>query len=110
MLLLAQDQFGQIWILGLESNWKTKHCILLGLAIRFCALTYYNAYGYILCSIILCLVSATSNKMKAKDVWQKILVVGLIAITFAGWWFVRNAILYNGDFFTDLYVYNRNSF
>ena len=96
--VLATTMIIYLWILGLESNWKTKHCVLLGLAIGFCALTYYNAYGYILCSIILCLVSATSNKMKAKDVWQKILVVGLIAITFAGWWFVRNAILYNGDF------------
>ena len=96
--VLATTMIIYLWILGLESNWKTKHCVLLGLAIGFCTLTYYNAYGYILCSIILCLVSATSNKMKAKDVWQKILVVGLIAITFAGWWFVRNAILYNGDF------------
>lgn len=96
--VLATTMIIYLWILGLESNWKTKHCVLLGLAIGFCALTYYNAYGYILCSIILCLVSVTSNKMKAKDVWQKILIVGLIAITFAGWWFVRNAILYNGDF------------
>ncbi len=96
--VLATTMIIYLWILGLESNWKTKHCVLLGLAIGFCALTYYNAYGYILCSIILCLVSVTSNKMKTKDVWQKILIVGLIAITFAGWWFVRNAILYNGDF------------
>ena len=96
--VLATTMIIYLWILGLESNWKTKHCVLLGLAIGFCALTYYNAYGYILCSIILCLVSVTSNKMKAKDIWKKILIVGLIAIAFAGWWFVRNAILYNGDF------------
>lgn len=96
--VLATTMIIYLWILGLESNWKTKHCVLLGLAIGFCALTYYNAYGYILCSIILCLVSVTSNKMKAKEIWKKILIVGLIAIAFAGWWFVRNAILYNGDF------------
>ncbi len=96
--VLATTMIIYLWILGLESNWKTKHCVLLGLAIGFCALTYYNAYGYILCSIILCLISVTSNKMKAKDIWKKILIVGLIAIAFAGWWFVRNAILYNGDF------------
>ena len=96
--VLATTMIIYLWILGLESNWKTKHCVLLGLAIGFCALTYYNAYGYILCSIILCLVSVTSNKMKAKDIWKKILIVGLIAIAFAGWWFVRNAILYNGYF------------
>ena len=71
--------------------------MLLGLAIGFCALTYYNAYGYILCSIILCLVSVISNKMKSKDIWQKVLIVGLVAFAFAGWWFIRNAVLYNGD-------------
>lgn len=95
--VLATTMIIYLWILGLESNWKTKHCVLLGLAIGFCALTYYNAYGYILCSIILCLVSVTSNKMKSKDIWQKVLIVGLVAFAFAGWWFIRNAVMYNGD-------------
>lgn len=96
--VLATTMIIYLWILGLESNWKTKHCILLGLAIGFCALTYYNAYGYILCSIILCLVSVISNKMNAKDILKKVLIVGLVAFAVAGWWFIRNAILYNGDF------------
>lgn len=95
--VLATTMIIYLWILGLESNWKTKHCVLLGLAIGFCTLTYYNAYGYILCSIILCLVSVTSNKMKSKDIWQKVLIVGLVAFAFAGWWFIRNAVMYNGD-------------
>lgn len=96
--VLATTMIIYLWILGLESNWKTKHCILLGMAIGFCALTYYNAYGYILCSIILCLVSVISNKMKFKDIVEKVLIVGIIAFAVAGWWFIRNAILYNGDF------------
>ena len=86
-----------LWILGLESNWKTKHCILLGLSIGFCSLTYYNAYGYILCSVILCLVSVISNKMKIKEILQKVLIVALMAFAVAGWWFIRNAIIYDGD-------------
>ena len=67
--LLATTVIIYLWILGLESNWKNKHCVLLGIAIGFCTLTYYNAYGYILCSIILCLISV-----------------------------ILNAIIYNGDF------------
>ena len=86
-----------LWILGLESNWKTKYCVLLGLAIGFCALTYYNAYGYILCSIIICLISTISNKMKVKDIVQKAIIVSLVAFAVAGWWFIRNAIIYDGD-------------
>ena len=95
--VLATTMIIYLWILGLESNWKTKHCILLGLSIGFCSLTYYNAYGYILCSVILCLVSVISNKMKIKEILQKVLIVALIAFAVAGWWFVRNAIIYDGD-------------
>ena len=83
--VLATTMIIYLWILGLESNWKTKHCVLLGLAIGFCALTYFNAYGYILCSIILCLVSVISNKMKLKDIIQKVLIVAICAFLIAGW-------------------------
>ena len=95
--VLATTMIIYLWILGLESNWKTKHCILLGLSIGFCSLTYYNAYGYILCSVILCLVSVISNKMKIKEILQKVLIVALMAFAVAGWWFIRNAIIYDGD-------------
>lgn len=96
--LLASTIIIYLWILGLESNWKTKHCILLGITIGFCLLTYYNAYGYILCSIIICLISTISNKMKTKEIVQKASIVICIAFLVAGWWFIRNAIIYNGDF------------
>ena len=96
--LLATAIIIYAWILGLESNWKNKHCILLGVGIGFCALTYYNAYGYILCSIIICLISVISNKMKIKEILQKALIVASIAFFIAGWWFIRNAIIYDGDF------------
>lgn len=86
-----------LWILGLKSNWKTKYCILLGLAIGFCALTYYNAYGYILCSVIICLISTILNKMKVKDIIQKAIIVSFVAFVVAGWWFIRNAVIYDGD-------------
>lgn len=95
--ILATTMIIYLWILGLESNWETKHCVLLGLSIGFCALTYYNAYGYILCSIIICLISTILNKMKVKDIVQKSIIVSLVAFAVAGWWFVRNAIIYDGD-------------
>lgn len=96
--LLASTIIIYLWILGLENNWKTKHCILLGITIGFCLLTYYNAYGYILCSIIICLISTISNKMKTKEIVQKALIVMCVAFLIAGWWFIRNAIIYDGDF------------
>ena len=95
--ILATAMIIYLWILGLESNWKTKYCVLLGLAIGFCALTYYNAYGYILCSVIICLISTISNKIKVKDIAKKAIIVSLVAFAVAGWWFIRNAIIYDGD-------------
>ena len=95
--ILAISMIIYLWILGLESNWKTKHCILLGGAVGFCALTYYNAYGYILCSVLICLSSAVLNKMDAKEIAKKALLVASVAFAVAGWWFVRNAIIYDGD-------------
>ena len=95
--ILAISMIIYLWILGLESNWKTKHCILLGGAVGFCALTYYNAYGYILCSVLICLSSAVLNKMDAKEIAKKTLIVASVAFAVAGWWFVRNAIIYDGD-------------
>lgn len=95
--ILAISMIIYLWILGLESNWKTKHCILLGGAVGFCALTYYNAYGYILCSVLICLSSAVLSKMDAKEIAKKALIVASVAFAVAGWWFVRNAIIYDGD-------------
>lgn len=95
--MLATTIIVYLWILGLESNWKTKHCILLGISIGFCLLTYYNAYGYILCSIILCLTSVILKKMRPKQIFQKVLIVCIFATVIAGWWFIRNAIIYDGD-------------
>ena len=95
--ILAISMIIYLWILGLESNWKIKHCILLGGAVGFCALTYYNAYGYILCSVLICLSSAVLNKMGAKEIAKKALIVASVAFAVAGWWFVRNAIIYDGD-------------
>ena len=96
--LLATAMIIYTWILGMESNWKIKHCIILGLEVGFCALTYYNAYSYILCSILICITSAIVNKMKFKEIMQKGVIVAIIAFSIAGWWFIRNAVIYNGDF------------
>lgn len=46
------------WIKGIKTNWNCKWCIFLGVAIGLCALTYYNAYGFILCSIIVYCMSS----------------------------------------------------
>ncbi|MEI8201156.1 MAG: hypothetical protein WCG21_13940 [Eubacteriales bacterium] len=99
------------WIHGLTSHWSRLSCFELAASISVCALSYYNAYGFILCSILLYFadrlityreVFNPDYKSGRQQFWSQTgRQVGLItAIVFilAGWWFIRNAILYQGDF------------
>lgn len=49
------------WIIILKRGWNTKRSLLLSLGIIICALSYYNAYGWILSSIFL-LIFTTIKK------------------------------------------------
>lgn len=86
------------WILGLESDWDWKSCITMAIGIGICALSYYNAYGYILCSIIIYFVSGYIKKMNIKEFLKKGIAIFAIAFAIGGWWFIRSYILYDGDF------------
>lgn len=89
------------WIIGLESKWKLKSCILLGVGIGICALSYYNAYGFILTSVIIFIASYYRNwkdEVWKKDFWKKVAIISILAFIIAGWWFIRSAYLNNGDF------------
>lgn len=91
------------WIIGLEKKWNIRSCIILSIGLALCALSYYNAYGYILTSAILFIASyfinkTENNKIEIKNMFKKgFLIVG-ITFLLCGWWFIRSAIIYNGDF------------
>lgn len=91
------------WICGLKDKWNIKNCIMLAVGIGICALSYYNAYGYILTSAIIFIASYFVNKEKDKkvdykDLFKKGLLIALISFLICGWWFIRSIIIYNGDF------------
>ena len=85
-------------MIGLEKDWNYKSCILLGIGIGVCALSYYNAYGYILLSVIMYFTSNLIKKISIKTILKKGLIISAIAFLIAGWWFIRSIVLYNGDF------------
>lgn len=86
------------WITAIEDKWSLKSCIRLAIGIGICALSYYNAYGFILCSIILFLGYFIINKIEFNIMIKKGLLIFFIAFLIAGWWFVRSFIIYDGDF------------
>ncbi len=89
------------WVSGTKENWPIKRCALFAVALSICFLSYYNAYGFILCSailFILCVAFQGDRKIHWKPLFGKgFFIVGIVAVL-AGWWFVRNYLLYDGDF------------
>lgn len=87
------------WIIGLETKWNIKSCVGLAIGIGVCALSYYNAYGFILTSILIFVVTyMIDEKREIKDFVKKGIMISAISILIFGWWFIRSAIIYNGDF------------
>lgn len=93
------------WVRGIQDGWSARTCLLLGFGLGGCALTYYFGYGFILCSIPVFFISHrrhTKTKPEAwsaRHMWGMAGLIFLVAMVVGGWFFVRNAILYNGDIF-----------
>lgn len=89
------------WIIGLKQKWPMKSCLLLGIGMGLCAMSYYNAYGWLLTSVILFFVSNLAldhAKWKDRHFRVKIYVVAGLFAAIAAWWFIRSYIIYDGDF------------
>lgn len=89
------------WVRYLTEGWTYKNCIILAVGVAVCALSYYNAYGFILCSIFffgITLFMEAKKNSSYGDFAKKGLLVCAIVLILAAWWFIRNAILYDGDF------------
>lgn len=98
MALLGTAVIVYGWICGLETQWDRKSCVMLALGISVCTLTYYNSYGFILCSILLFGISVLYQKQGVRGLLKKGLLISAIVIALTGWYFVRNYLIYDGDF------------
>lgn len=91
------------WLEGLETRWNKSSCIGLAVGIGICALSYFNAYGYALCSVVLFITSMilyygkTGSRACAERILKRGCFIAVIVLLIAGWWFVRAAILFDGD-------------
>lgn len=91
-----------VWASYLKEGWSWKNCVVLAVGMALCALSYYNAYGWILCSFFFfCLTvlfcSGDSWKKRIQFLLSRGIVISLITFAGAGWWFIRNIVLYDGD-------------
>lgn len=96
------------WIRGYLEHWNLRVCVGLGISLGICALSYYFAYAYILCSIFVFFISVLrkqtitgisgKNGGRGYQVFLRANLIFWIAFAVAGWFFIRNFILYDGDF------------
>lgn len=87
------------WIIGIRSLWDKKSCILLIIGLSLCVLSYKNAYGYILLSLLL-YVYELYRSYKRNEIavmLKKGFIIFICVLILGGWFYVRNYVLY-GDF------------
>lgn len=93
------------WLTGRRDDWDMRSCITLAAGISLCALSYYNAYGFVLCSILV-FAASFAHRCEESGQWtfdwhtflRKGIFISAIVLMCISWWFIRNAVLYDGDF------------
>lgn len=86
------------WIDCLEHNWNTPSIILLSFGLGFCFLSYKFAYSYILVTFFLFIFNMVVKRKNIRAFLTKGFIIFFIVFIICGWNFIRNAILFNGDF------------
>lgn len=87
----------------LENHFAYSSCIVMSIGIILCALSYYNAYGFILSCILLFIAHYLSSqngrlRLDWKPFFRKGLFISALVLLGISWWFIRSYILYDGDF------------
>lgn len=89
--------------LGYKDSFNFKNCTITGIGMSLCALSYYNAYGYILCAVILFFIYYIEKRngkvtYNSKEAIKFGIYTACLCILLAGWAFIRSAIVLDGDF------------
>lgn len=91
------------WLQGADNGWDVGDRVYLGVSLGICALSYYFAYGYILASVVVFFVSShkkvREGAISRRTVFLGALTIFFIAFAVGGWFFIRNAMLHDGDIF-----------
>lgn len=102
MALMASAMILYYLLKGMRDSFSVRTCIWLGVSLSICMLSYYNAYGFLLTAVLIfvgCFLERVRKGERCMGEFGRkgLLILGLVLIL-AGWWFVRNYMLYDGDF------------
>ncbi len=86
---------------GHKQHWDRRSCIGLAASFALCLMSYYTVclWGAFACGycIISCLLDKTIVN-KASFIIGRSIFIAVITVCFSGFFFIRNALLHNGDF------------
>lgn len=91
------------WLDGIGRGWDRGSCTRLAAGVAVCALSYFNAYGYALFSIVIFVGSLAVLYAKrgagycVRAILKRGAYVSVLVFILAGWWFIRSAVIYDGD-------------
>lgn len=91
---------------GMHNDFDRNSCITLAIGIILCALSYYNCYGIVVCAMLFFALYFFRKFRNGQNLpvydyhalLRKGIFISVIVLIGIAWWFIRNAILYNGDF------------
>ncbi len=103
MCLLAVAMMIYGLVCGYRQGFARANCVWMCGGIILCALSYYNAYGYILSCILLFLAYFLKKQngtwqYDLKTMLKKGAVISAVVLLGISWWFIRSYILFDGDF------------
>ena len=86
---------------GYQNDWEIRSCLGLSVAFSIGLLSYYSIYGWILAGFIWFAAAIIRSGIPDKKTFllKRAALIICICALLAGWFFIRNAILHNGDFF-----------
>lgn len=90
-----------VWVYGMQNEWSIRSCVWLGVGTGLCLLSYEFAYPFALGSVILYFAWHIVNRKRVtfkRFLLRGLLIAGIVLLV-SGWYFIRNAVLYNGDIF-----------
>ncbi len=92
------------WLTGMEQKWNRGSCTRLAVGVSVCAMSYFNAYGFALFSVVIFAGSLIvffwkkGGKVCTCVILKRGLYITGVVFLLCGWWFIRCAVLYDGDF------------
>ena len=97
--LMAFTVIVYYYLVGRKNNWNIRSCVGLGVGFSIALLSYYTVYGWILIAAVFFLISLIKIKAGQAFVSKRLLIVFIICFVLAGWYFIRNMMIHNGDIF-----------